>query len=79
MFMEEHPYSINDGAFGNVCTGAQPTNAPADAQIIDYPATHHNGAGSLSFAGSSGILWGIFIGHFEMMGTKTEELLEWNS
>ena len=53
VFMEEHPYSINDGAFGNVCTGAQPTNAPADAQIIDYPATHHNGAGSLSFADGS--------------------------
>jgi hypothetical protein len=28
--------------------------------------------------GSSGILWGFFIGQFEMMGTKAEELLEWN-
>jgi hypothetical protein len=53
VFMEEHPYSINDGAFGNVCTGAQPTNAPANAQIIDFPASHHNGAGSLSFADGS--------------------------
>jgi hypothetical protein len=29
--------------------------------------------------GSSGNLWGFFIGQFEMRGRKTEELLGWNS
>lgn len=53
VFIEEHPGSINDGAFGNACTGAQPTNAPAQAQIIDFPASHHNGAGQISFADGS--------------------------
>jgi prepilin-type N-terminal cleavage/methylation domain-containing protein len=53
VFIEEHPSSINDGAFANACTGAQPTNAPADAKIIDNPASHHNGACDLSFADGS--------------------------
>jgi prepilin-type N-terminal cleavage/methylation domain-containing protein len=53
VFMEEHPDSINDGAFANACTGAQPIDPPAQAQIIDFPASHHNGAGDLSFADGS--------------------------
>jgi prepilin-type processing-associated H-X9-DG protein len=53
VFIEEHPESINDASFGNACTGAQPTNSPADAQIIDFPASHHNGAGNLCFADGS--------------------------
>ena len=50
VIIEEHPNSINDGAFANACTGAQPTNAPTEAKIIDFPASHHNGACALSFA-----------------------------
>jgi hypothetical protein len=53
VFMEEHPGSINDGAFANACTGAQPTDSPAQAVIIDYPASHHNGACQLSIADGS--------------------------
>ena len=37
------------------------------------------GVGYLLKRGSSGNLWGFFIGQFEMMGRKTEGLLEWNS
>jgi len=53
VLIEEHPKSINDGMFINTCTGAQPTNAPSEAWIIEYPASHHNGAGHLSFADGS--------------------------
>ena len=49
LFIEEHPSSINDAAFANVCTGAQPTDPPSSAQIIDFPASTHHGAGHLSF------------------------------
>lgn len=50
VFAEEHPASINDGSLASACTGAQPTNAPTEAQIIDYPASHHSGVGLFSFA-----------------------------
>ena len=50
LFLDEHPDSINDGSFANACTGAQPTDAPSAAQIIDFPASWHNGACVLSFA-----------------------------
>lgn len=45
IFIEEHPDSINDGAFGNV--GPIPPN---QYQLIDYPAAWHDGAAMLSFA-----------------------------
>ncbi len=47
VFVDEHPDSINDAAFANACTGA--TNQ-ATAQIIDMPASLHNGACGFSFA-----------------------------
>jgi len=50
LFVDEHPGSINDSAFANVCTGAQPTDPPSAARIIDFPASAHHGAGNLSFA-----------------------------
>ncbi len=50
LFLDEHPDSINDGAFANVCTGAQPGDSPGSAVIIDFPANYHNGGCSFSFA-----------------------------
>jgi type II secretory pathway pseudopilin PulG len=50
LFTDEHPDSINDGTLVNACTGAQPNDPPSAAQIIDFPASYHNGACSLSFA-----------------------------
>jgi len=47
VFIDEHPDSINDAAFANACTGADKQNT---AQIIDMPASFHNGACGLSFA-----------------------------
>ncbi len=49
LFVDEHPDSINDGAFANTCTGAQPGDSPGAAQIIDFPANYHNGGCSFSF------------------------------
>jgi prepilin-type N-terminal cleavage/methylation domain-containing protein/prepilin-type processing-associated H-X9-DG protein len=46
VFVDEHPDSINDAAFANACTDADTTSA----QIIDYPASFHNGACGFSFA-----------------------------
>ena len=40
VYLEEHPDSINDPAFFS----------PHQAAWIDFPATHHNGAGAFSFA-----------------------------
>jgi prepilin-type N-terminal cleavage/methylation domain-containing protein/prepilin-type processing-associated H-X9-DG protein len=45
IFIEEHPDSINDGAFGNV--GPLPPN---QYRMIDYPGAWHDGAAMLSFA-----------------------------
>jgi len=52
VFVDEHPDSINDGAFAVACTGAETTDGPnyAGAQIIDFPASYHNGACGFSFA-----------------------------
>jgi prepilin-type N-terminal cleavage/methylation domain-containing protein/prepilin-type processing-associated H-X9-DG protein len=45
--VEEHPDSINDAAFANqMVTGA----TMAQAKIIDFPASYHNGACGFSFA-----------------------------
>lgn len=49
VFVDEHPDSINDAAFANQCRGAQPLDAPGGEQIIDYPASYHNGACGFSF------------------------------
>jgi prepilin-type N-terminal cleavage/methylation domain-containing protein/prepilin-type processing-associated H-X9-DG protein len=50
VFVEEHPDSINDAAFATACTGAQPTDPQNSAQIIDMPASFHNGACAFSMA-----------------------------
>ncbi len=47
VFVDEHPDSINNGAFG--VWMANPRN-PAQAWIFDYPASYHNGACGFSFA-----------------------------
>ena len=41
VFVDEHPDSINDAAFANKCDGA---DKQGSAQIIDMPASFHNGA-----------------------------------
>jgi prepilin-type N-terminal cleavage/methylation domain-containing protein/prepilin-type processing-associated H-X9-DG protein len=48
VFLDEREDSINDGMFVVDMTGF-PGN-PNAAQIVDLPASYHNGAGSLSFA-----------------------------
>src|SRR5882724_7391064 len=50
LFMDEHPGSINDGAFACCCTTNQPTDPPSAAKLIDMPGNLHNGGCSLSFA-----------------------------
>jgi prepilin-type processing-associated H-X9-DG protein len=50
VFVDEHPDSINDGAFASACTGNQPTDPPSSSVIIDYPANYHNGGCGISFA-----------------------------
>jgi prepilin-type N-terminal cleavage/methylation domain-containing protein len=52
VFVDEHPDSINDGAFAVACTGAEAFDKPTypNAQIIDYPANYHNGACGFSFS-----------------------------
>jgi hypothetical protein len=47
VLVDEHPDSINDGAFANACTGAQ---AIGTAQIIDFPASYAAGGAALTFA-----------------------------
>ena len=48
LLIDEHPDSVNDGAFANACTGA---DQPNTARIIDFPASYHdNGACGISFA-----------------------------
>ena len=46
VFIDEHPDSINDAA----CAVTMPDPNGKSAQIVDYPAAYHNGAGRLSFA-----------------------------
>lgn len=45
VLLDEHPDSINAGGFANMMV-----EAPAQARIIDYPASYHNKAAGLSFA-----------------------------
>jgi len=50
LFTDEHPRSINDGAFANTVVGAQPGDPPSNARIIDFPAAWHEGGCTFSFA-----------------------------
>jgi prepilin-type processing-associated H-X9-DG protein len=45
ILVDEHPDSINDGALGVDCA-----HTNAEARIIDYPASFHNGACGFAFA-----------------------------
>jgi prepilin-type N-terminal cleavage/methylation domain-containing protein/prepilin-type processing-associated H-X9-DG protein len=47
VFIEEHPNSINDGAFALKMADGLPDS---QLQIIDFPASFHNGACALAFA-----------------------------
>jgi prepilin-type N-terminal cleavage/methylation domain-containing protein/prepilin-type processing-associated H-X9-DG protein len=47
VFVDEHPDSINNGAFG---VWMADLNNPVRAYIFDYPASYHNGACGFSFA-----------------------------
>jgi prepilin-type processing-associated H-X9-DG protein len=51
VFVDEHPDSINNGAFGVWMSNL---NNPAQAFIFDYPASYHNGACGFSFADGHG-------------------------
>jgi len=46
VFMDEHPDSINDGALAVAYAAPGSTSA----QIVDFPASYHNGAAGMSFA-----------------------------
>jgi prepilin-type N-terminal cleavage/methylation domain-containing protein/prepilin-type processing-associated H-X9-DG protein len=46
-FIDENPYSINDGAFLNV---------PGSTTWNDFPASYHNGAGGMSFCDGHAII-----------------------
>jgi prepilin-type N-terminal cleavage/methylation domain-containing protein/prepilin-type processing-associated H-X9-DG protein len=46
LLVDEHPDSINDAAFA---TQSDNADKPAGAQIIDFPASYHNGACGFSF------------------------------
>ena len=53
VFIDEHPGSINDGAFAIDCGDniGKPTDQNiSTGHLIDMPATWHNGAGGASFA-----------------------------
>ncbi|MSR65767.1 MAG: prepilin-type N-terminal cleavage/methylation domain-containing protein [Pedosphaera sp.] len=47
VFLDEHPDSINNGAFGVWMANLR---NPLEAWIFDYPASYHNGACGFSFA-----------------------------
>ena len=71
VFVDEHPDSINDAAFAVTCTQNQPTDPPASAWMIDFPASYHNGGAGFSF----------FDGHAEMhrwRGTFTKQIVRFN-
>lgn len=47
VFIEEHPNSINDGAFAVTMADTQPDSALV---IVDFPASFHNGACGISYS-----------------------------
>ncbi len=48
VFLDEHPDSINDAAFGSSMAGNQPSDPASAAYIVDRPANYHNRAGGFS-------------------------------
>src|SRR6266404_1716475 len=50
LLLDEHPGSINDGAFASDCTGNQPNDPPGVAKLVDMPGNWHSGGGEFSFA-----------------------------
>ncbi len=67
VLLDEHPDSMNAGGFANMMV-----EAPANAKIIDYPASYHNGAAGISFAD----------GHAEIrkwVDQRTKPEPRWNS
>jgi prepilin-type N-terminal cleavage/methylation domain-containing protein/prepilin-type processing-associated H-X9-DG protein len=51
VFIDEHPDSINNGAFGVMMSDR---NKPGNAIIFDFPASFHGGAAGLSFVDGHG-------------------------
>jgi prepilin-type N-terminal cleavage/methylation domain-containing protein/prepilin-type processing-associated H-X9-DG protein len=49
VLLDERDDSINDGYFVTEMNGFEPSN-PRSWQIIDFPASYHNGAGGFNFA-----------------------------
>jgi prepilin-type N-terminal cleavage/methylation domain-containing protein/prepilin-type processing-associated H-X9-DG protein len=45
VLLDEHPDSINAGGFANTMV-----EVPAQARIVDFPASYHNGAAGINFA-----------------------------
>jgi prepilin-type processing-associated H-X9-DG protein len=45
VLLDEHPDGINAGGYANMMV-----ENPANARIIDFPASYHNGAAGISFA-----------------------------
>ncbi|MBI2929700.1 MAG: prepilin-type N-terminal cleavage/methylation domain-containing protein [Verrucomicrobia bacterium] len=45
VLLDEHPDSINAGGFANTMV-----EVPANARIVDFPASYHNGAAGINFA-----------------------------
>jgi hypothetical protein len=50
VFIDEHPDSMNDSGFANMCGGNQPNDPAGSSQIIDFPANYHLGGCGISFA-----------------------------
>ena len=50
VLIDEHPGSINDGAFATICLGNQPSDPPASAKLIDLPANRHDCGAGVTFA-----------------------------
>jgi len=54
LFIDENPYSINDGFFINNPNNAQ--NPPTDSTWDDVPASYHNGACGIAFCDGHAII-----------------------
>ena len=67
VLLDEHPDGINAGGFANMMI-----ENPAQAKIIDFPASYHNGAAGISFAD----------GHAEIkkwLDARTRPTPKWNN
>ena len=47
LYIDEHPDSIN---FGDLAVAMNDGAPPGSIEIVDWPASYHNGAGTISFA-----------------------------